>query len=321
MATPGPFIMPSTAHVAPSGSVALTASNGTGTGFVWSFITNQSGGTINSGTGAYTAGSLVGVDTVQVADSAGNAISVPITVQSGPTLAALTLQAQQRGDFVNSNFVTSAEWTSYINGSAFRLFNIIIQHFGDDYVSSLPYRWLTDGVTERYQLPPDIFKLLGVDLLLNANQPSYRLTIYPFNRGQRNKYSPWNIPISYGMLSNLHYHLDGNYMWFTPFPSAGQYIQIQYIPTMTALVNSTDVLNTGVLAGFEEFVVIDAAIKARVKEESDVGELMRDRAEILQSIEEAAENRDAGMPATVTDSNWSDMWWPGGTSGWGSSGG
>ena len=319
MANPILFALPSTACTSPGGTVQFSASGGALAGYTWQLSTNQTGGSITSPGGLYTAGSLIGIDTVTVTDGGGTQQSVPVQVYAGPTLAQIRLAAQQRCDRVNSQFVTTAEWGSYINSSAVQLYSIIIEKFGDDYSSAPPIRWLTDGLTERYQLPPDLFKLLGVDLLVTPNQPSYRLTVYPFNRGQRNKYSPWNIPISYGMLSNLHYKLDGKYLWFTPFPAAGQYVQIQYIPTFTQLVQDTDVLNTGVLAGFDEYVVLDAAIKAMVKEESDASALAAQKQEIVDQIEIAAENRDAGMPAVVTDSNWSDMWWPGGAGGYGGS--
>ena len=311
------FPMPSTACTSPAGVVNFTASGGSLAGYTWSMASSQTGGSIVAGTGVYTAGALIGIDTVQVTDSVGNIATVPVQVFNGPTLAQIRLAAQQRCDRVNSTFVTTSEWAAYINSSAIQLYSIIIEKFGDDYSSAPPVSWMTDGVTERYQLPPDMFKLLGVDLYVTPNQPSYRLTVYPFNRGQRNKYSPWNVPVSYGMLSNLHYKLDGKYLWFAPFPAAGQQVAIQYIPTFTPLVLATDVLNTGVLAGFDEYVVLDAAIKAMIKEESDASALMAQKAEIIQQIEIAAENRDAGMPATVTDSNWSDMWWPGGSGGYG----
>lgn len=48
--------------------------------FTYSFVTNNSGGTINSGTGLYTAGSTPSTDTIQVADSLGNTATAVITV-------------------------------------------------------------------------------------------------------------------------------------------------------------------------------------------------------------------------------------------------
>ena len=69
----GVSISPSSPTPAPKGAVSFTASGGSGTGFAWSFTTNASGGSINSSTGAYTAGATGSVtDVVHVADSLGN---------------------------------------------------------------------------------------------------------------------------------------------------------------------------------------------------------------------------------------------------------
>jgi hypothetical protein len=52
--------------------------------------------------------------------------------------------------------------------------------------------------------------------------------------------------------------------------------------------------------------VVDAAIKALAKEESDVTELMAEKAMLKQRIEESAQNRDAGMPDTISNTrSWS----------------
>lgn len=52
-----------------------------------------------------------------------------------------------------------------------------------------------------------------------------------------------------------------------------------------------------------EYVVVDVAIKALTKEESDTKDLVHAKKELKKRIEEAAEHRDAGNPATVSDSN------------------
>jgi hypothetical protein len=75
--------------VAPKGQVTLTASGGSGTGYVWSLPANQSGGTITSA-GIYTAGSTGSVtDTAQVVDSTGDMASTSISV--GPGVSILPL--------------------------------------------------------------------------------------------------------------------------------------------------------------------------------------------------------------------------------------
>lgn len=63
--------------------------------------------------------------------------------------------------------------------------------------------------------------------------------------------------------------------------------------------------------GWEEYIVVDAAIKCLQKEESDTTVLERQKAGLLARIEAEAANRDAGAPATVTDvtqNGWNNWW-------------
>jgi hypothetical protein len=53
--------------------------------------------------------------------------------------------------------------------------------------------------------------------------------------------------------------------------------------------------------GWEEYVVVDCVIKCKLKEESDVAAEMALKAALVQRIEAAAANRDAGEAATVAD--------------------
>jgi len=74
--------------VAPRGSIAFGASGGSGTGFAWSLSTNASGGTINAGTGAYTAGATPNVtDVVRVQDSLGNSATLNVSVGPGVSIS------------------------------------------------------------------------------------------------------------------------------------------------------------------------------------------------------------------------------------------
>lgn len=74
------------------------------------------------------------------------------------------------------------------------------------------------------------------------------------------------------------------------------------------------------VSGWEEYIVIDAALKAMGKEESDVSLLAAQKLQMKQRLIDMAANRDAAAPATVMDKQYSDMWWPTGSgsgSGWG----
>jgi len=236
------------------------------------------------------------------------------------TLATIRTVVRQQADMTNSQFVTDAELTGYINSSYQELYGLIAQKFGNDYFTSgSPDNWfqfLTDGVSSSYPLPdgtatyvlkdgstvaPAFFKLLGVDLQVapTSGQDGW-LTIKPFPFVERNRFSFPNVQAAYGRRTSLRYRVNGNRIWITPVPSGGQNIRLWYVPRFVPLVNGTDTLDT--VNGWEEYIIIDSAIKAKDKEESDTSVLMARKAEIVRRMESEAENRDAGSPSTVGDS-------------------
>lgn len=65
-------------------------------------------------------------------------------------------------------------------------------------------------------------------------------------------------------------------------------------------------------SGWLEYVIVDAAIKALVKEESDPSALMAQEQALLKRLEAMASNRDAGEPSTVADAYAVGGLWTGG---------
>jgi len=225
------------------------------------------------------------------------------------TLQYLLDSSRQRADQVNSNFVTTQEQTNYVNASYAELYDLIIQKYGDNYFVQTPYAFVTDGINNQFALPDDFYKLLGVDLSL-ANTSDSFISVPKFEFGDRNRYSVPNFQSFYG-VTNLRYRINGTKIWFTPLPGGGQTIRLWYIPKIVYLVNPTDVMDG--VSGWEEYIVIDVAIKMMQKEESDVSALMVQKQQMIQRIESAAENRDAGRPPRVVDNLYSDLWWPTGS--------
>ena len=72
-------LIPTTSTVAPSAHVQFQAYGGTPT-YTYTLSVNNSGGSINSSTGLYTAGSTPGIDTVLATDSATNTATSTVTV-------------------------------------------------------------------------------------------------------------------------------------------------------------------------------------------------------------------------------------------------
>lgn len=214
------------------------------------------------------------------------------------TLLAIRTTVRQRCDMVNSQFITDAEFNGYINASYYELYDLLVQKYGDNYFVASPFAITTDGVATQYALPADFYKLLGVDLKLTASPASF-VTLQPFNFKERNRFGAPNVQTVYG-TTNLRYRLNGNSLWLQPLPSGGQSLQVWYVPRLVALVADADTVDG--VSGWEEYIVADVCIKAMVKEESDPSGFAAQKAALAQRIEAAAENRDAGSPATVVDS-------------------
>lgn len=221
------------------------------------------------------------------------------------TLTELILATRQRCDMVNSQFCTDQEFTSYINQSYFELYDLLVSKYGDNYyVKAPPYQFTTNGTTSQFPLPSDFLKLLGVDLCLTSSPDSF-ITIRPFMFSERNRYSVPNFQNFYG-VTNLRYRLNGVNLWLTPTPTANQLIQVWYVPRLTTLSAGGDLADG--ISGWTEYIIVDAAMKALNKEESDCSILMADKVALIQRIEAAAENRDAGSPPKVADVLCNDTW-------------
>lgn len=239
------------------------------------------------------------------------------------TLEAVRIAAQQRADMFNSDFLTSAEWNANINASYFELYGLIVQKYGNDYFVAIDaaggfYQFTTNGTAEIYPLPdgsstylmpagttaPAFFKLLGVELQVNGANDW--MTLKPFEFIERNRFAVPNMQSALGRRTNLRYRLISNQLWLKPIPMAGQVVRLQYVPRMTILVNDDDTFDG--VSGWEEYIIIDAAIKALQKEESDCSVLMAQKAAIIVRLQAEAENRDAGSPARVGDSRDANGW-------------
>lgn len=245
------------------------------------------------------------------------------------TLSQIRLAAQQRADRVGSNFVTQAEWNSYINQSMFELYDLLVTVY-EDYFIATPIQFIADGLTYLYQLPngsntftnsltgqtftpQPFYKLSGVDLALNTANNAF-VTVNKFNFIDRNRFVyPNTASTIYGVF-NLQYRVMGNNIEFIPTPSGGQIIRMWYIPRLPQLLQETDTTSISI-SGWIEYVIVKAAYYALTKEEgSNTIDLQAQLAALQKRIEETASNRDAGIPDKISDNNygnWANGWYGG----------
>lgn len=211
------------------------------------------------------------------------------------TLLDIRTQVRQVAGMEQSQFCTDAELNNYINNAYARLYDLLTEKFADDYFQETDSISLVAG-TESYDLPDDFYKLTAVDIVISSTQ---KKRVKRYTNMERNRFDTYSGYInSYGFPS-LRYKLSGDQITFKPVPNGAQNIELTYIPVYTTLSDDGDTLDG--VNGYEQLIILDAAIMAKIKEETDVTELRYERDKILMSIEAAAENRDANEPQRVND--------------------
>lgn len=208
------------------------------------------------------------------------------------TLLNLRNEAKDRADMVNSGLVSDSMWNKYINKSKDALYDMLISAYDDEYFAKTSTFTIVPG-TSNYSLPTDFYKLLHLEIV---NSPTQRKTMRKFQFKNKNRYSYPSTIYGYDVSK---YRIVGSNLVLYPVPSSGQTLEMWYIPLATNLVADGDELNG--FNGFEEYIILDAAIKACRKEETDTQDLERDRMIITDRIERMRHNRDAAEKARIIE--------------------
>lgn len=209
------------------------------------------------------------------------------------TLAELRLQTRQKADQEKSKLVKDSELTAYLNSSIAELYDLLCEAYGSEYYTVESASYFTDGTNFSYDLPTDMYELKGVDMRV-ANQDW--VTLQQFNFNERNRYGDTG---RWTGIENIRYRLVGNKVRFNPLPDANTEYRYWYVPFPTQLVNDTDTLDG--LNSYQEYVMVDAAIKMMQKEESDVSVLMAQKEALKKRIVDKAANRNAAQSGTISD--------------------
>lgn len=248
-------------------------------------------------------------------------------------LAQVRVLSQQRADRLGSNFVTLPEWNNYITQSYFELYDLLVDLDEDRYMAPPVFFTTTSGNTNgiypipdgssTFQdsngnniIPPPMYRLKGLDLALNSASNAY-MTVDPFQFIERNRFVYPNTGSTLYGVFNMRYRWVGNNLFLIPTPSAGQKIRLWYIPRLQQPLQETDLLDG--VSGWLEYVIVDAAIKALQKEESDTMRLSMQKQALIQRIQDSATDRDVGRPDSISDVRQSGYWgsmsggygWPG----------
>jgi len=197
------------------------------------------------------------------------------------TLANLRADVRNRADMTFADdFITDSELTEYINQSIARLYNLIVNQAQENYVTSSTIS-LTPGTVD-YNVPSDFYRLRGVDILSGTKY-------IPIARNSFEKRDNSASAINIDASVSTTYNLVGLTLKVFDIPSATT-LRLWYIPAPTRLSADADTFDG--ISGFEEYVIVDAAIKCKTKQEDDVSVLMAERSILQMEILDAVSPRD-----------------------------
>lgn len=222
------------------------------------------------------------------------------------TLLQLKTRARELSDMEDSLFISDSELTSYVNQSSLELYDLLVGSFEDYYLSQTANTAVASG-EDTIALPSDFYKLRGVDYLISGDQWQ---DLKPFSFQERNQANVNLVQPGYYNTTGVRYRLQGSNVKLTPADKAEGTYRVWYVPKLTLMSSDSDTL-PDYMEAWDEYVVVDAAIKMLQKEESSTSALDQMKVNLKKRIEAMAKNRDSAHPEVILPSSRPDFYWLG----------
>lgn len=208
---------------------------------------------------------------------------------AGVSRSDLRTRCKQRASMENATFITDAEWNTYIDEAGAELHDLILM--SDPTAIRATYSFSTVAGTETYALPASFYRMAALYWVSGGNR--YNLERFDLHElGTPQGYVDLQL---YG-IAPFRYAIQGSNIILSPNPTTAYNLEMWYYPMYTYMTDDADTLNYPVINGWEQFVVITAVIKAKMKEESKVNFELAEKAELKNRIVKMAMKRDLYNP-------------------------
>lgn len=226
------------------------------------------------------------------------------------TLQDLRARVRERADQEapvagGNTLCTDATLNGWINDARAELDEMRIGA-GDETLLATPVSFTTVSGTATYSLAtiaPEFFRLWGVDVTIASG---WVVTARRFTQANRNAFKV--SPAVWSLGEPVYYRLKGsNSLLFIPTPAGAFTVTVHYYPCSRPLVADDDDMDG--VNGWDDFVIVSAAKKAAMKEESTelVAMLEQERQALAARIRAEVGTRDQAEPEYVQDvRGWSE---------------
>lgn len=230
-------------------------------------------------------------------------------------LEDLISDVRNRSDLGDSQFRTDAQITRYLNECNRQLTARLILLYGQDWLHKTDTITTVNG-TSLYDLPSDCF----VVKFFRVTVDGYRVDI---PRAVNDDIDTETTAIGWSagtsLAKNIRHRVQGRKVRFYPTPTAVYTVTVHYVPTAIAWNMDggtpdpdadTEIDNLATddedyiegRWGFEEWVILKAAIKIKRDQEEDTTSLDTEIAELWADIQAIASHRVTGAPEKIRSS-------------------
>lgn len=231
-------------------------------------------------------------------------------------LEDLISDVRNRSDLGDSQFRTDDQITRYLNECNRQLTARLILLYGQDWLHKTDTITTANG-TVYYPLPEDCFIVKFFRVTIDG----YRIDIPRANNDELDVETTsvgWSAGTSFAQ--NVRHRIQGPVVRFIPTPTGVYTVTVHYVPTAIAwrtsegedpdYLNDTEIDDmsdddTDYIAsrwGFEEWVILKAAIKIKRDQEEDTTSLDMEIAELWADIQAIASHRVTGAPEKIRSS-------------------
>lgn len=201
------------------------------------------------------------------------------------TLADMRAAVARRGQYENSDDITSTLLNDFINEAIAELWDLLVGKWQDYYTISTTFPFVIG--TDTYALPSGFYKLRKVELQWSPGPPA-----------TWHRMEPHDLAIAHEFRSassrRYRYRIQAGNLVFVPLPNTLETIRLYYVPVAPTLVNDDD--SIAAINGYEELCLQLALKRCKDREDLDTAGIDREIARLTMRIRTAADARDATEP-------------------------
>jgi hypothetical protein len=225
------------------------------------------------------------------------------------TLADILTAARLKSDNVR---LTDAQLLPVVNKGHTALHNLLADAIADFKLSSKTFSTTANTGTYDVTASPisvaDFFLFRGLEIQVGSGADDWA-DVNPYQWKQRNSFRNAQLYTPGSTNRIYQYRYQDKNIVLKPTPVAVDAFKVWYTPTAYQFTSTADATAIDGIDGYDDFISNYVAIFCLINEDRDTSALLRQQAEIKETIQKLKASRDAGAPRIVAAAaDLQDLW-------------